>query len=317
MNRTQIMDAIDTIEQGFIEEHFVIQEKLRTKAYTPRFLKWTALAACLCIVLTLGAIFLPKLIFPNDGIEDGEDSSYALWVGNFLYHPIAVGDDVFYPEIQKLAAEPGEHTRHNILPEHLGEFIADVEGSDKLGIPDGKAYRFAAYPDYDAVIILEQEGRYTFFIAEANTINPELPTDSDTVFSVLGLPDGCASIRIEYSSVFTDKELSEKLFNCLDGKEAMSLEAIRELHYAAWCAEYGSDSGVLYGGSEFTYESTEAHLRYAEFINSTIDSLWISTEKGFNDILLSIDTTLKYFQISRNYYSLTDDEAAMISELLN
>ena len=62
MNRDIFMDAVGYLDADILAEHLRQKEKLRSKLKSKRIIhvwRWSAIAACICLVVALGAVLIP------------------------------------------------------------------------------------------------------------------------------------------------------------------------------------------------------------------------------------------------------------------
>ncbi len=313
MRRDVLCDAIGAIEYEFIEEYTDLKRKLkRRKNRMKGWLKYSAAAACLALAVCIGAAVVPMF---NHGDDGGNDEAYAVYFGNFLYEPIAVGDHSGYPAIKALMVGATSDNKYDIREEHLGEYIGVFPGAESIGLEEGAAYHFAAYPDYDSVIIVERGGEYSFYVSEGNALSDAVAKDSSSAFLTHGLPESAEALYTEHFETLLDIEIAADLFSCLDGKDATDASMIERSKYDAWCALYG-ESGVFFDGKTFSYESEEKYQDFYAFVNENIHSLWIKTDKGFQNLLILIDLKFNYFTFCGNSYLLSEEECEALSKLI-
>ena len=315
MKREVLSDAVGMIEYELIEEYTEMKNKFeRRKRKMKSLLKYVTAAACLAIVVCVGAIAFPMLDNKDDG-GDLDDVYYAMYFGGFLYEPIAVGDHSSYPAVKELMVGATSENRYDIREEHLGEYMGVFPGVESLGIPEGKAYHFAAYPDYDAVIIVERGGKYGFYISEGNAFDESVKGDSDSVFAHHGLPESVTELYTGHFEVRLNSETADEIFACLDGKESADKSSIERSKYDAWCSLYG-EAGVHFDGKGFSYDNEEKYWEFTNFVNSDLHSLWIKTDKGFQNLLILIDLKFNYYTFCGNSYLLTEEECETLSQLV-
>ena len=313
MRRDTLCDAISSIEYELIEEYNDLKEKFdRRKNRMKAWLKYSAVAACLALVVCIGFAVAP--IFDRGDDSSGDDVAYALYFGNFLYEPIKVGDHAGYPAVKELMIGATSENRYDIREEHLGEYMGVFPGVESLGIPEGKAYHFAAYPDYDSVIIVERNGNYAFYVSEGNVLSEDVAKDSSSALLVHGLPSSATALCDGFDAPL-DLSVATELFACLDGKESIDKSAIEQSKYDAWCELYG-ESGVFFDGKGFFFESEEKHWEFNAFVNEDLHSLWVKTDKGFQNLLIIIDLKFDYFTFCGNSYILSAEECEALAGLL-
>lgn len=65
MNKDVFMDAVGYLDTDILARHLQLKEKLRSKPKSKRIIhvwRWSAIAACICLVVALGAVFIPQLL---------------------------------------------------------------------------------------------------------------------------------------------------------------------------------------------------------------------------------------------------------------
>ncbi len=310
MKKQTISNALDNISERYIEE----AAEFKIKKRTPVWVKWGALAACLALVVCMSVFMLPQLL--NFDEEHTGDSAYGVEIGNFIYFPIAPGVDGLYPAVRALSVGATSECKYDIKAEHLGEYIGEFPEIAEFGEPAGKAYRFSAYPDYDSVIIVDQNGKYTFFISDGG-LSSAVSDDSSSVLEAMGLPESCVDIRKANSSepLIEDKALLKEVFDILEGKEEVDRRTITEIQWRAWCEAKGEGS-VFFDENGLSFRDDMAHEEYIAFVNKAHPSFWYSTDRGFYDLYFSFNADFNYFLLCGKCYMLSDTETAQLVSLL-
>ncbi len=312
MKENFAIDAINHIDNDLVEEYAKEKEHLKRKRESKKrtpWIKWASVAACFALVICIGALTIPNLIQEQDG--GGNNESYAYWFNSFLYESISVGDDAYYPEVRALAKGATSDLKYDIKKEHLGEYIGEFP---LVNNEIGKAYHFAAYPEYDSVIIVEKDGKYTFYIATGNHIEPNLP-NSSIILTTYGLPENCKKINIDRERDITDSAVFEHFFAIVNNKEAVERTDIDRIVWEAWCEENGDDS-VFFDGKSLTFKDEITHEQYRIFSSKNSYNLWYDTTRGFYDQLVVVSVEYNYFRFCGNSYLISDAEAEQIIDLL-
>ena len=281
--------------------------------------KFIALAACFCLIV--GGVFIAinsEYLFENPNATpdaDGHDRVYGAYFNGYYYEMITHHYHEVYPELNDIFEQTETGYIYNIKEEHLGEYIGVFPAILDV-YPEGKAYHYSAYPDYDSIIIVKRENEYTFYVASSGNLHSSIPTDSSTTLYHYGAP---TELRVIYGTDEKENILhGEELiavFDILSGKKRVSPAVIEEKVYNKWCETYGS-AGVHFNGKDLSYDSAEAREKFAFFMAETNTHLWVSTDKGFNDVLIYYNAKFGYFNYQNYNYMLTEDEVIAIEELL-
>lgn len=79
MNKYLVADAISYLDTDLLAEHLKKKEKLKNRSNSRKkksILKWSGIAACLCVVLAIGIILIPMM--QNHWTEGSAEKFYAL-----------------------------------------------------------------------------------------------------------------------------------------------------------------------------------------------------------------------------------------------
>ncbi len=325
MNAITMIEAFSNLDDDLVEKHFRAKETLKAKPRKKLWYKWGAVAACFMFIICIGIVALPQLLGQGSAMNDGGDVGYAVAIGDFWYSPFGTLDYDRFPEVHHLIKKNNvgnsSYLKFNIKEEHIGEYIGIIPAHEKMGRSEGKAYRLAEYPNYDAVIIAEVDGKYELLVCAANYIDPDLRSDSAVILDLYHLPESATSMYIyngnDSEKIYIDESVFDEFFSIVDNKEGVDYKTINDIQWQAWCKEKGdADTGVSYDGEEFTYSSHEAREAYVEFVNRNISSLWMETNRGFKDICITFLPDFQYVDIAGGWYLLDDAETARIAELL-
>ncbi len=170
MKNYDLLEAIGNVNDECVKK---AKEKKKSK---PVWYKWGAIAACFLLVVCIGVIALPQLLEQGE-VPPGEDADYvhAVIIGDFIYSPFYSTDYERFPEVHHLIknAPSGNITyiEFDIKEEHLGEYIGIVPANKKVHRSEGKAYRLAEYPNYDAIIIVDFDGKYELYVGAPNDVD--------------------------------------------------------------------------------------------------------------------------------------------------
>lgn len=79
MNKYLVADAISYLDADLLTEHLKKKEKLKNRSNSGKktsILKWSGIAACLCVVVVIGIILIPMM--QNLWTEGGTENFYSL-----------------------------------------------------------------------------------------------------------------------------------------------------------------------------------------------------------------------------------------------
>lgn len=276
------------------------------------------LVCTLCVALCAGLVAVISQLdrsntLPDDqGGDQSPDRSYVTIFNGYNYEPIGTPDFKRFPALEELSEKTVTGYSFNIEPRHLGEYIGVFPAIDEPGFGEGVAYHFAPYPSYDSIIIVDRNGEYSLYVAHSGA----LPYDatSTTVLNYYGEP---VEIRVAYSEnerVIVGDELYT-LLRALEGKDRVMYDEIDRASFDYWYAERG-DAGVRLVDGKILFDGEEIRQTYIDFTTQNTSHLWLKTDRGFDDIYVYYNPTVKYFAVDHYYYFLTDDEVEIINQLL-
>ncbi len=331
MNNDIIIDALSSLDADLIEKHALYEEKSEKRSVKrKKTVKWGSLAACLALVIGLGALFIPMLTEDNGGTADNSnDILYAAEFGNYMYAPYHRGSS--FDSLSAELPELEELYINGITEEHLGEYLGAFPALPSHSDIEGKAYRFALYPEYDSLIIVDYGGVYYFFVAGGLSFSVlENTHDSTTLLSLYGLPDTFKSFYIakigkggtisddtgSLGDPITSRDTFDALYAILSGKNDTEWAEIKQVEWEAWCAEYGDGRVKFDKENGFSYSDQTAHGDFSDFVNKNAYYLRLTTKNGFNSIDLTVSIEYRYFYMNNLFFTLTEAETAQIIELL-
>ena len=327
--------------------------------------KCLAAAACLCL-LFCGSMYIGKYGFwqiqqENPGVIIGENVDLTYEESEAFGFTIEGREDVIYFPISF-----EERKRYGLVPENavgltpentyvisqkdIGEFMGVVEFCGDESLLGCKVYHFAAYPDYDAICIVEKDGAYAFYTADGIRTDDTYGQNSDIVLETYSLPESAQAIEIlsadeTYLFSIEDDKARDSLFSLLAGKGNSGLQANEKRFAKAWYDAFGNED-VYYSEKEGhcvfrndfedeaekevkTYTDAEGNIMVQKPANEAITlyetahALWsegerlirISTDKGFQTVI-DYFPSINTFIWHNGYYELSADEAKELNALL-
>lgn len=183
MNRDNMIDALAGIDDDLIQT----VDALRTKKRRPVWLKWGALAACLCLLVTIAVpVIRYKGGFGSQGPDDDIVGQMAL-----LYYQGALYECCTNPQALERLGLPAE-----ITPDLAGAHVANIEMGGNpdyqecVGQTDKELLEYAPAPSR-AVYILRDGDTYmaVVFCRTFFPDNPKAYTDLAEVYRFYNIED--------------------------------------------------------------------------------------------------------------------------------
>ena len=108
-------------------------------------------------------------------------------------------------------------------------------------------YHFAAYPDSNAICILDNDGKYDFYCADSYAISMAKENSSDALMALFDFPENCCKIEVQSADLNTlfsiiDEEKINNLCTLLSGCENIGHEAAEKRFAQLWQDTYGNDN---------------------------------------------------------------------------
>lgn len=303
---------------GQMDPHMIEQADRRTAAKRRRYAWWVA-CACLAVVLAIG---LPTLMLiprteDGGGSDQMADIFYGFYFNGLEYSPISVGDHARYEAVKALQVGATGENRYEITEVHLGEWLGSVPADENFG--QGEIYRFAAYPDYDAILIMYRDGEYNFYISDGNLyryIRETGKSSSDALFSYHGMPDSITEMTTEIGGEPLREEAVAEIIALLSGKETVEYDVYAERAVALWKQTYGTDEVKLSESGGLNYSMSDEEIRERLWAMTTPISLWIKTDRGFDMLLIHYYPQFGLFNFSHRFYELSESEMQTLDGLL-
>ena len=171
---------------GDINEKHINEAKAYHKAKKPGWVKWGAMAACLCLIAA-GAFTLPHFI-GNDIPSTPpvvEENAYGFTMegSDVLYLPISFSQRKTFGLIDENATGLTDENTYQITDDDLGDIMGIVGDSQDESIIGETVYHFIKFPSDDAICIVKVNGIYQFYVKEGvagieGTNNPDINIDA-------------------------------------------------------------------------------------------------------------------------------------------
>ena len=163
MKEKRILNVLGQVDEEYIQEAAPGERPARKN--NPRWVKWAAAAACLCLVVAgmIGALHgvlqrVPQGERPIPGISQGFRLKDA--EDRVAYSPITISDAKHF----RLLVD--DTSVYRPTAQDLGALIGTVGSSEDTSLVGCSVYHLARYPASDAICILERDGQYSIYVAE-------------------------------------------------------------------------------------------------------------------------------------------------------
>ena len=329
MRGSEFLDKMELIDPAYIEA-----ADLQPKKRNLQWIKWSALAACFCLVI---ALYLVHQATRNSEYDTLTNSMHTFCIDDNAIYTITDFEWQHY-------RDPNGQIKKIARGEQMG-IITDSSDPRLIGC---KVYHFTEAPDSDLSCIVDTPygyifGKFTFF--KCCLIN-EIGSSSDIFLSAYGLPDSLNIIGVrsndkQHLFVMEDERSIEAFFEILSGKNNIGSIEYNQRLAQIWRQTYGNDDivfdpetglcGVRVNASTETTTSSDisgntiaqsSSAPGIEIYEKAL-SLWkkdmrIITIITDNDLQL----TIEYFPITRifkganGYYELSVEEADALNDLL-
>lgn len=322
MRGTEFLDKMELIDPAYIEAADVKPKKKKSV-----WVKWGAMAACLCLVIGGIAAYQTGVFDdPTGSIGTGEDDSIAAACGFYLgdnkaavYYPISFDEAKDYGLVPEGAS--GVKDIFSITEDDIGELMGIVMGCGDEALNGCNVYHFSKYPEKDSICIVDTPNGYKFFVCSWLNIESEIGTNSDVFLSAYDLPESLETMELlasdwQHIANVTDPATVMAVLEILAGKTNIGLEASERRFAQAWYDAYGND--------DVHYSEEVGHCVYRGMdLSDKAHALWsngeriirITTENGYR---LDIDyfPSVRMFQCTDGYYELSPNEAEALNSLL-
>ncbi len=152
MKEKRLLKAMGKVDEKYIEEASPAQQSKR-----PRWLKWGAVAACLCLVIAVGLI-VPKLMNPADdemGSSFTADAAPMVYVNDTLYKQSTA--QISYAELNEEFVYLGEIESEVTNDQSISDGVPNKNFQANYSIVGSKVYQ------YGNDIVIEINGKYWLY----------------------------------------------------------------------------------------------------------------------------------------------------------
>ena len=176
---------------GYINEKHINEARTYHKAKKPDWVKWGAMAACLCLIAA-GAFTLSHFI-GNDtpGTAPVVENAYGFTMegSDVLYLPISFSQRKTFGLIDENATGLTDENTYQITDDDLDGVMGIVGDSQDESLIGETVYHFIKFPSDDAICIIKVNGIYQFYVKEGVAgieeidnpdINIDAPVDENT-----------------------------------------------------------------------------------------------------------------------------------------
>lgn len=298
------------------------------RSWKAAWLKWGALAACLCLMIAGFAVHQFEMADVSGNTVGEDDCAHDSVAYGFclngdstaVYYPISFEERVRYELVPDGETGLTGSNTHQITEADLGTLMGTVTDCKDETMIGSQVYHFAKHPAYDSICIADTPNGYEFYVCSWLDVSVEIGDVSDAVFTAYELPDSLETMEL-LSSDFEhlcniDDEAAEAILESFSGKVNHGLEENERLFAQAWYDVYGNDD-IHYSEESGTCVAKEPSLfdKAHELWNEGERIVQITTNRGFR---LTIDyfPAVRVFTCGDSYYELSDSEVESLNELL-
>lgn len=317
MTGNDLLDKLSLIDPAYVEE---ADREPKKKSYS--WLKFGALAACLCLII-IGVVLQRE---PTDGVQNivsdhllafpiSLDSAPAA-----LYHPISFEERQQYGLVPADAIGLDERNTYHITESDLGEWMGAVSSCGDESLIGCDVYHFAKYPDKDSICIVDTPTGYAFYVCHWLYTEPAIGDTADVLLAVYDLPQSLETMELLTPSLqpikdITDTTVMDAVFSLIGGKTNMGLAESNRRFAQAWYEAYGNDDVF------FSEEAGYCKYRDAASVEKA-QALWteggqvilITTERGYQ-MMIDFFPAVGVVSIGNGYYELTAAEMELLRSL--
>lgn len=148
--KNKVIDSIGNIDENMVRDVDALRHRKK-----PSFIKWGALAACLCVAIAIGVFFANKPVTPIQSIEDSSACGTIISYNGDKYGSIVTIEDL---KEKKLPEKISEEITGDLLTylELGGEY--DYQETNKE--TDKSLYKCLLKTDKEIVIIHDGNGSW-------------------------------------------------------------------------------------------------------------------------------------------------------------
>ena len=265
---------------GYINEKHINEARTYHKAKKPGWVKWGAMAACLCLIAA-GAFTLSHFI-GNDtpGTAPVVENAYGFTMegSDVLYLPISFSQRKTFGLIDENATGLTDENTYQITDDDLDGVMGIVGDSQDESLIGETVYHFIKFPSDDAICIIKVNGIYQFYVKEGvagieETDNPDINIDAPVDENTYHEENQQTQSEKTITETNTPTSSATETFN-----EVITLEYITELQTKVSAAMSNGD--LPFVSSSAVYENP---YRLHVVVTSTADND-LSKLKAFDTI---------------------------------
>lgn len=324
MGAAQFSHALGKVNDKYIMEAVTYERKKKSGR-----LKWGALAACLCLLVAVFAVYQSGTVdVPRDtvGEDDIDHDSVAYGFclnGNSaaVYYPVSFEERVRYELVPNGVTGLTESNIYQITEADLGDLMGTVTDCKDEAMIGSQVYHFAKYPEYDSICIVDTPNGYEFYACSWLDVSVEIGDVSDAVFAAYGLPDSLETMELlssdfQYLSSIDDEAVVKAILESFSGKVNHGLEENERLFAQAWYDAYGNDD-ICYSEESGTCVAKEPSLfdKAYELWDEGERIVQITTDRGFR-LMIDYFPAVRVFTCGDSYYELSAHEVESLNALL-
>lgn len=265
---------------GYINEKHINEARTYHKAKKPDWVKWGAMAACLCLIAA-GAFTLSHFI-GNDTPDTAPvvENAYGFTMegSDVLYLPISFSQRKTFGLIDENATGLTDENTYQITDDDLDGVMGIVGESQDESLIGETVYHFIKFPSDDAICIIKVNGIYQFYVKEGvagieETDNPNINIDAPVDENTYHEENQQTQSEKTITETNTPTSSATETFN-----EVITLEYITELQTKVSAAMSNGD--LPFVSSSAVYENP---YRLHIVVTSTADND-LSKLKAFDTI---------------------------------
>lgn len=318
MRGNELLDKMALIDPAYVE---AADQTPKKKNYS--WLKFGALAACLCLII-IGVVLQRE---PTDGMQDSVSNHLLAFPISLdsapaaLYHPISFEDRQQYGLVPADAIGLDESNTYKITESDLGEWMGTVISCGDESLIGCNVYHFAKYPNKDSICIVDTPNGYAFYVCHWLYTEPAIGDTADVYLSVYGLPESLETMELCTPSLQPVREITDTaeidvVFALLSGKTNIGLAESNQRFAQAWYDAYGNDDVFFSEESGYCkYRNTDSIEKAKALWTEGEQVILITTDRGYQ-MAIDFFPAVGIVRNGNGYYDLTADEVETLTSLL-
>ncbi len=348
MNGNEFLEKLELINPEFVEAADI---KPKRKKYTK--IKWTAIAASLCLIILAGVwatdyfnLFDTKANNHKVTVQHAAAGFNLNGNDDIVYFPIPFDDCKRYGIIPQDAIGLSRDDAYEITSDDIGEHMGTVTSCGDKTLVGRNVYHYSKFSNYDSICIVDTNEGYEFYTGTI-FIGKYSNLSSNECLAMFRLPDSLEKIEIiddKFNVLYEikDEKNISSFFNIILNKYDIGSNEMNRRRADAWYKEYGNDDlyydettgKIVYkyeneiikegytsiiDGVEIVFEpqfgDTVTRDKAIELWNRNCVNISLTSNNGFG-ITIEYSPITSTFSISGNDYSLTEAEIQELNALL-